>query len=98
REIADDVEHFMPHEFLLIPQRLIGEHGIVADHHGIFEAAAPDESVRDEIFNLFVETKGAGVGEFALPSVGGKLEAVKLREASLLVRAGAGYFEHFVRE
>ena len=98
REVADDVEHLMADKFLGIAERFGGEHGVVADDDGVFQAAALDESVLDEKFDLLEKAKGAGVGEFLFPGGGGDLGGIKLGEAALAVGTGAGDLEMFVGE
>src|SRR5437868_10821378 len=43
REIADDIEDFMPHEFVGEAQRFLTQNRIAADHDRILEAAALDQ-------------------------------------------------------
>ena len=96
RQIAHDVQHLVPHEFLRIPQRLGRQHRVVADDNGVLQAAALDEAVLDEVFNLLVKAKRPRVRQFLFPRLGRDFRAVKLREPALLVRARAGDFETVV--
>ena len=96
RKVADDIEHLVPDKFLRITQRLGRQHGVVADDHGVFQAAAFDQAVLDQVLDLLVKTKRARVRQFLLPGLGREFDAVKLREAALLVRAGAGDLEAVV--
>ena len=98
REIAQDVEHLVAHEFLRIAKRLIGQHRVVADDHCVLEAAALDEPVADEELDLLVETERARVRQVPLPGLGRHLEAVVLGETAFLVGAGAGDLEALVRK
>src|SRR5262249_15701901 len=97
-EIADDIEHFVPDEFVRVPQWFGGENGIVSNDYGIFEAPAFDQAIGDQEFDLFKETKGARIGQLALPGFGGEFDAVKLGEAALLIGTGASDFEGVIRE
>ena len=96
RQVAHDVEHLVPHEFFGISQRLGREHRVVADDHGILQTAALDQAVFDEVFDFLEKTKCPGVRQFLFPRFGCDFRAVKLREPSALVRAGAGDFESLV--
>ena len=98
RQVAHDVEHLVPDEFLRVAQRLGGQHRVVANHHGVLQAAALDQAVLDQVLDLLVEAERAGVRQVALPGRGRQLEAVELGEAALLVRAGAGDLERLIRE
>src|SRR5258706_244907 len=96
RKIPHDVEHFVPDEFLGIAQRLGREHGVIANNDRVFEAAAFDEAVLEKQFDLVVKTKRACVRQFVFPGFRRDGRAVKLREASLFVRTGAGDLEVLV--
>ncbi len=89
RQIADDVQNLVPDEFLRVAQRLGGQDGVVADDHGVFQAAALDQAVLDQVFDLLEKTKRPRMGQFALPGFRRHLEAVKLGEAPFGIRAGA---------
>ncbi len=67
RQVAHDVEHLVPDKFLGIPQRLGRQHRVVADDHRVFQAAALDEAVFDEMLNLLVKAKRPGVRQFPSP-------------------------------
>ena len=67
RQVADDVQHLVPHKFLRIAQRLGRQHGVVADDDGVFQAAALDESVLDEKFDFLEKAKRPRVGQFLFP-------------------------------
>ncbi len=96
RQVADDVEHLVPHEFIGIPQRFGGEHRVVADDHRVFQATALDEAVFNQKLDFLVKTKRARVGQFLFPRFGRDFRAVKLGEPAFFVRAGAGDFEDLV--
>ena len=61
-EIAYDIQDFVPHEFIRIPKRLIGQHHVIANDDGIFETPSFDQSVFDEELDFLVKTKGARLG------------------------------------
>ena len=98
RQVAHDVEHLVPDEFLRIAQRLGRQHRVVANHHRVLQAAALDQAVLDQVFDLLVEAERARVRQVALPGLGRQFDAVELGEPALLVRAGAGDLERLVRE
>ena len=83
RQVAHDVEHLVPHEFLGITQRLGRQHGVVANDHRVFQAAALDQAVLDEILDLLVKTKRPRMGQFLFPRLGRDFRAVKLGEPAL---------------
>ena len=97
-QVADDVEHLVADELLRIPQRLVGQHGILADDDRILETPALDQAVLDEEFDLLVEAEGPGVTQFLLPAGRCDLEGEELGEPPPLVGAGAGDLETRVRE
>ena len=66
REIPDDVEDFVPDEFVSKPQRFFTENGITAQDHCVFQAAALDQILLHERLNLFVIDKCPGWGDLAL--------------------------------
>ena len=84
RQVADDIEHFVPHEFVRIAQRFVGQDGIVANDDGVFQAAAFDQAVLDQELDLLEKAKCAGVGDIAFPGLRRKLEAEKLGKSALL--------------
>ena len=96
RQVADDVQHLVPHKFLAIPQRLGRQHRVVADDDGVFQAAALDQAVLEQKFNLFEKTKRPRVRQFLFPSLRRDFGGIKLREPPLLVRARAGDLEILV--
>ncbi len=97
-QVAYDVQDLVPHEFLGIAQRFAREHRVVADDHGVFKAAPFDQPVANQELDLLEKTEGPGMRQFAFPVLGVDLDAVMLREPSLLVGARAGDAESLVRE
>ncbi len=97
-EVAEDVEHLVPDEFVRVAQGLGGEHGIVADDDRVLQAAPLDEAVLDQVLDLLVEAKRAGVREFAAPRLRRDFEAEVLGVTPPAVRARAGEFEPVMRE
>ena len=69
RQVAHDVQHLVPHEFLAIPQRLGRQHRVVADDHGVFQAAALDQAVLEQKFNLLKKTKRPRVRQLLFPGL-----------------------------
>ena len=98
RQIADDIQHLVPHKFLAIAQRLGRQHRVIANHHGILERTTFDKSVLEEKFNLLVKTKRPRVRKFLLPRLRRDFRGKKLGETPLLIRARASNLEIFVRK
>ena len=96
RQIADDVEHFVPDELVRISQRFVGEHCIFTNDDGVFETATFNEPILDQKLYLFEKTKRPRMRDVALPAFGSNFEAAKLGETAFFVGAGAGNFEDFV--
>ncbi len=71
RQIAHNIQHLVPHEFLRVPQRLGGQHRVIANHHGVLQAAAADQAVLDEIFDFLVKTEGARMRQLSRSQVFG---------------------------
>jgi len=84
RQVADDVQHLVPHKLLAISQRLRRQHRVVADDHGVLQAAALDEAVLEQKFNLLVKTKRPRVRQLLLPRFRRDLGGIKLRERPCL--------------
>ena len=61
RQVADNIEHLVADELLRIAQRLVRQHGVVTDDHGVLEAAAFDQAVLDEELDLLEKAKGPRV-------------------------------------
>ena len=96
RKVAHNIQHFVPDKFLRVTQRLGRQHRVVPDDYGVLQTAAFDEAILKQIFNLLEKTKRPRVRQFLFPRCGRNFRAVKLGEAALLVRAGAGDLETVV--
>ena len=57
REIADDVENFVPNKFVGETQRFFAQDCVAAYYDRIFEAAALDQIFLHERLNIFVINK-----------------------------------------
>ncbi len=65
-EVPNEVEDFVPDEFVSKPQRFFAENGVTAQDHGVFQAAALDQILLHERLNVFVINKCTGWGDLAL--------------------------------
>ena len=66
REIANNIVDFVPNEFVGEAQRFLAENGIAAQDDGVFQAAALDQVLLHERFDLLVVNKCPGRGYLAL--------------------------------
>ena len=80
REIADDVENFVPDEFVGKTQWLLAENRLAAHDNRIFEAAALDQIFLHERLNILIENKGPRRGDLAFENCGCDFHRQKLRE------------------
>ena len=65
REVADDIEDFVPDEFIWETQRLLAQDGIAAHDDGVLQAAALDQVFLHQRLDVLVINKGAGRRDFA---------------------------------
>src|SRR5260370_10952631 len=80
REIADDVENFVPDECVGKTQGLLAENRLAAHDNRIFEAAALDQIFLHERLNILIENKGSRRGDLAFENCGCDFHRQKLRE------------------
>src|SRR6266404_911371 len=57
REVADNVEDFVPNELVWEPQRFFAQHRITTDHDRVFQTAAFDEIFLHQRLDIFVINK-----------------------------------------
>ena len=66
RQIADNVQNFVPHKFVGEAQRFFAQDRLPAHHNRIFKTAALDQIFLHERLNIFVENKCSGRSYLAL--------------------------------
>src|SRR4029453_8337934 len=88
REVADNVENFVPHEFIAKTQRLLAEHRLSAHDDRIFETAALDQIFIHERLNIFVINKCSCRSDLAFEDRWRNFHRQKLCEA--VIRSGLG--------
>ena len=80
REIADNIEDFVPYEFVGKTQRLLAEHRLAAHDNRIFEAAALDQILIHERLDILVVNKCPRRSDLAFESCRRNFYRQKLRE------------------
>src|SRR5713101_2472408 len=70
REVADNIENFVPHEFVAKTQRFLAEHSLSAHDNRIFETAAFDQIFIHERLNIFVINKCSCRSDLAFKDCG----------------------------
>ena len=90
REIANDIEDFVPDKFIGKPERLLAEDAVAAGDDRIFQAAALDEAFVHERLHILVENKRARRRDLLFVEFRSDLRAEELREASLRPHLRAG--------
>src|SRR5437773_6608902 len=88
REVADNVEDFVPDEFVLKTQRLFDQDCVAAHHHRIFQTTALDQIFLHQRLDLFVVDKRPGRRDLALEEFRYDVGRHELRET--IVRPGLG--------
>src|SRR5213075_183963 len=81
RDIADDVENFVPREFIGKTQRFLTQDSIAPNHNGVFQAASFDQVFLHQRRDFFVEDKSACGRDFAFVKRRRNLGGEKLGEA-----------------
>ena len=98
REIADDVENFVPDEFVGKTQWLLAQNRFAAHDDRIFEAAALDQIFLHERLNILVENKCPRRGDLAFENCGRDFRRQKLREPIVWSGLRAGDAKLVVRQ
>ena len=75
RQVTNHVQNFVPHELIRISQRLGCEHRVIADHDRIFQTAASNEPILDQVFDLVEKTECARISQFLFPAFGCDFDA-----------------------
>ena len=65
RKVADDIENFVPREFVSKTQRLLAQNGVPSNHNGVFQAASFDQVFLHQRRDFLVENKSARRRNFA---------------------------------
>ncbi len=95
-EVADDVEDFVPDEFVGVTEGFAGNQGVTFDDDGVLEAAALDEALVHEGLDFLVEDEGAGLAEVFGEFGGVFFPVEELGEVAGVVGVGAGDLEAVV--
>src|SRR5437763_13008365 len=80
RQVADDIDDFVPDEFVGEAQRFLAQDRFAAHDDSVLEAAAFDEIFFHQRLDVLVENKGAGRRDLALVNGGRDFRGKKLRE------------------
>src|SRR6185369_17696398 len=62
RQVADDVENFMPHKFVAKSQPGLVQHAVRRQHYRVVEGTAADQVSAAQAFDLIGEAEGARGG------------------------------------
>src|SRR5438477_468767 len=89
REVADDIEDFVPDEFVGKAQWFLAQDGFAADHDRVLEAAALDQVLVHEVSDVIVENESPRRRDFTFVDGGGDFGGKKLRELTVRSRLGA---------
>ena len=65
RKVAEDVEDFVPHELVVVPEPFLVQHPVRSEDHRVLQGTAPGEAVRLEHLDVAQETEGARGGDIA---------------------------------
>src|SRR5438552_8180537 len=98
REIADDVENFVPDEFVGKTQWFLAENRLAAHDNRIFEAAALDQIFLHERLNILIENKGPRRRDLAFENCGCDFHRQKLREPIIWSGLRARDAKLFIRQ
>src|SRR4029077_12456442 len=96
REVADDVENFVPDKLVRKTQRLFTQDGVAAHDHGVFQTAALDEVFLHQRLDVFVVNEGSRRRDFTFKNLRRNIGGQKLRESVIRSRLGAGNAEAVV--
>src|SRR6202007_2652508 len=65
-EVANNIEDFVPNEFVWKTQRFLAENGIPAQDDGVFQATALDQVLLHQRLDILVINKRPGRGDLAV--------------------------------
>src|ERR1700730_11822232 len=65
-QISDDIENFVPNEFVREAQRFLAENSVASNDNRILQTAASDQVFVHQWLNILVIDEGAGRSDFAL--------------------------------
>ena len=97
-KVADEIQNLVAHELVLETQWLFAHHAFIADHDGVFQAAALDEPFIKQAFDFLVEHKSPGGSNFLLVNLRRDLGAEILSQPAIRPDLRARNAELFVRD
>src|SRR5207237_8519394 len=83
REVADDIQDFVPDKFVREPERFLAQHGFAANHDRVLETAALDQVLVHEMADVLVKNEGARGCDLAFVNRGRDLGGKELGELSV---------------
>src|SRR5205085_9135899 len=96
REVADNIEDFVAHEFIGESQWFLAQDRVAADDDRIFEAASLDQVLVHQSLDVFVKHERPCRRDLAFVYRRGDLGGKKLRELAVWSGLRAGYPEFWV--
>ena len=97
-QIPDDIENFMPNEFLRIPHGFLAHHRFPSDDDRILQTPPLDQSFCEKRFDFLIKNKGPGSTDLLGIVVCADLKTQILRVMRSVVGIGAGNFEPIMRQ
>src|SRR5437588_10731341 len=88
REIADDIEDFMPNEFVGESEWLLAQHRIATHDHGVFQAPTLDQILVHQRLDVFVVNERPRRRDLALKNFRYDIGGHELGEAIVRSRLG----------
>ena len=74
-EVADGVQQFVAHEFVIKTQAVFVQDAVVVHNDGIVKTATQGQAVALQVFDVAQEAEGAGAADFADVAAAGEVEA-----------------------
>ncbi len=98
RQVADDIENFVPDEFVRKPQRLLAQDRFAPNDNGILQASAFDQVFLHQRLDVLVVNEGPGRRDFPFVDLRRDSRGHELSEAIFRSGLGAGDAKLFVRQ
>src|SRR4030081_2865142 len=80
-QVPDYIENFVADEFIRVSQWFLPHYRLASHHDCVLEAAAADQSLVEQLFDIFVKNKGARPGDLFFVNLRSNFGGVKLGEA-----------------
>ena len=74
-EVADGIQQFVAHEFVVKAQALFVQNAVVIHDDGVIQSAAEGQAVALQVFNVAQKAESAGAADFADVAAAGEVEA-----------------------